>query len=238
MSYCTGCGASIEPTNAFCKHCGAAIPKAAGVPPPPASGEAGPVPYGPDRSAQPRPLETSSPAFAPPTAAPPGPGAYAAPPGPAAYAAPYPGPNPVGPVPGALADWSTRAGGYLLDLALIIAGMIPFFVLGVIAPLFDVLALFAWIGILIYFALQVGQTGQSPGMRVVGIKCVHQQTRQPIGGGLGVVRLLATYLNSLILYIGWLFPLWDAQRQTIADKVMTTVVINVPRQNFSLVPPR
>jgi len=140
-------------------------------------------------------------------------------------------------VAGALADWSTRAGGYLLDVALVIAAMIPFFVLSLVAGAFEVLAFFAWIGVLVYFAMQVGQTGQSPGMRVVGVKCVHQQTGQPIGGGLGVVRLLATYLNSLILYIGWLFPLWDAQRQTLADKVLNTIVINVPRQKFSLAPP-
>ena len=40
------------------------------------------------------------------------------------------------------------------------------------------------------------------------------------------VRQLAHIIDSLICYIGWLFPLWDAKRQTIADKIMSTIVID------------
>jgi hypothetical protein len=36
--------------------------------------------------------------------------------------------------------------------------------------------------------------------------------------------------------VGWLFPLWDAQRQTISDKMLHTVVINVPRDTLTLTP--
>jgi uncharacterized RDD family membrane protein YckC len=72
----------------------------------------------------------------------------------------------------------------------------------------------------------------------MGLKCVSQTTGQTIGAGLGFVRYLATFLNGIICYVGWLFPLWDAQRQTLADKVMTTVVITVPKQSFSLTPPQ
>ena len=32
--------------------------------------------------------------------------------------------------------------------------------------------------------------------------------------------------DSIICYIGWLFPLWDSKRQTLADKIMKTVVID------------
>ena len=31
----------------------------------------------------------------------------------------------------------------------------------------------------------------------------------------------------LICYIGYLFPLWDAKRQTLADKIMTTVCLPI-----------
>jgi uncharacterized RDD family membrane protein YckC len=89
----------------------------------------------------------------------------------------------------------------------------------------------------IYLSVQVGQTGQSPGMRVVGLKCIGMQSGQPIGGGLGFVRSLAHILDSLICYIGWLFPLWDSQRQTLGDKIMNTVVVVVPKQGFSLTAP-
>jgi hypothetical protein len=45
--------------------------------------------------------------------------------------------------------------------------------------------------------------------------------------GMAFVRDLCHIVDSLICYIGYLFPLWDAQRQTLADKIMSTVVIPV-----------
>jgi uncharacterized RDD family membrane protein YckC len=89
----------------------------------------------------------------------------------------------------------------------------------------------------IWFAVQVGQTGASPGMRVIGLRCVAKNTGQPIGGGMGFVRSLAHVADSLICYIGWLFPLWDAEKQTIADKIVGTVVVTAPKQPFSIAPP-
>ena len=44
------------------------------------------------------------------------------------------------------------------------------------------------------------------------------------------MRQLAHIVDSLICYIGWLFPLWDAKRQTIGDKIMGTVVVKDPAQ--------
>ena len=32
-------------------------------------------------------------------------------------------------------------------------------------------------------------------------------------------------LDSLPCYLGYLWPLWDAKRQTFADKIMSTVVV-------------
>jgi uncharacterized RDD family membrane protein YckC len=88
----------------------------------------------------------------------------------------------------------------------------------------------------IFLAVQVGQSGSSPGMRVIGLKCVGQSTGQPLGAGMGVVRAIAHFIDSLICYIGWLFPLWDSNRQTIADKCVSSVVVVVPKQSFSLTP--
>ena len=49
-----------------------------------------------------------------------------------------------------------------------------------------------------------------------------QQTGRPIGGGLAFGRELAHVLDGFF-YIGYLWPLWDAKRQTFADKVCGTV---------------
>jgi uncharacterized RDD family membrane protein YckC len=137
-----------------------------------------------------------------------------------------------------LADWGVRAGGYLIDVAIIAVVLIPLYVLGAaVSYAFIVLGWLAGLGLGIFIAVQVGQGGQSPGMRTVGIKCIHQQTGQTIGAGLAIVRTIAHFVDSLICYVGWLFPLWDRNRQTLADKIMSTVVVRVPPQKFSLTPP-
>jgi uncharacterized RDD family membrane protein YckC len=71
-----------------------------------------------------------------------------------------------------------------------------------------------------------GKTGQSWGRKALGIRLVGEQTGQPIGGWTASVRGFWHFADSLTCYIGWLFPLWDAKRQTIADKIMKTVVVS------------
>ena len=56
-------------------------------------------------------------------------------------------------------------------------------------------------------------------------KVVSEKTGQPIGFGLSIVRQLAHIIDSAICYIGYLFPLWDAKRQTLADKIMSTICL-------------
>jgi hypothetical protein len=56
---------------------------------------------------------------------------------------------------------------------------------------------------------------------------VSEATGQPIGFGMSVVRQLAHVLDGIICYLGFLLPLIDAKRQTIADKVIKTVCVPV-----------
>ena len=39
------------------------------------------------------------------------------------------------------------------------------------------------------------------------------------------MRCLAHFVDSIACYVGWLWPLWDAKKQTFADKIMGTVVV-------------
>jgi uncharacterized RDD family membrane protein YckC len=139
---------------------------------------------------------------------------------------------------GVLADWGPRALGLLIDWAITVVVIIPFLIIGAVIGR-GVIYLADLVGILvaIFLAVQVGQSGQSPGMRAIGLKCIGQATGQPIGAGLAIVRAIAHVVDSLICYVGWLFPLWDKNRQTLSDKIMSTVVIRVPPQKFSLMPP-
>jgi uncharacterized RDD family membrane protein YckC len=72
-----------------------------------------------------------------------------------------------------------------------------------------------------------GTTGSSIGKSVMKFKVVSEKTGQPIGFGMSVVRQLAHFVDAIICYIGFLFPLWDAKRQTLADKIMTTVCLPI-----------
>jgi uncharacterized RDD family membrane protein YckC len=77
------------------------------------------------------------------------------------------------------------------------------------------------------YGYRQGTTGSSLGKSVMKVKVVSETTGEPIGFGMSVVRQLAHIVDAIICYIGFLFPLWDAKRQTLADKIMTTVVLPI-----------
>jgi uncharacterized RDD family membrane protein YckC len=137
-----------------------------------------------------------------------------------------------------LAEWGPRAGAFLIDWLII---FVPSLILDVLASAtkagFFVFLGYVWgIGMWVWFSVQVGRSGNSPGMRVVGLKCVNKNTGQTIGPGMAIVRWLLHILDSLICFIGWFMPLWDSQRQTLSDKIVSTYVYREPAQGFSLTP--
>lgn len=66
--------------------------------------------------------------------------------------------------------------------------------------------------------------GQTIGKEQLGLTLVSESTGQPIGTSKAFVRDIGHILDGFCL-IGHLFPLWDQKRQTLADKILTTVVI-------------
>jgi uncharacterized RDD family membrane protein YckC len=75
------------------------------------------------------------------------------------------------------------------------------------------------------YGYRQGTTGSSIGKSIMKFKVVSEKTGQPIGFGMSVVRQLAHIIDTAICYIGYLFPLWDPKRQTIADKIMSTICL-------------
>lgn len=75
------------------------------------------------------------------------------------------------------------------------------------------------------YGYRQGTTGSSIGKSVLKFKVVSEKTGQPIGFGLSIVRQIAHIVDQVICMIGYLFPLWDSKRQTLADKIMTTVCL-------------
>lgn len=132
--------------------------------------------------------------------------------------------------PSPLAPWGTRAIGFIIDYAPLWIIQLIFFRSSTVATLLSVVG----IGYLVYLGHLDGTTGQTPGKAIMGIRLVNQQG-QLIGSGSGIGRKFVHILDSLVCLLGWFLPLVDSQRQTIADKVMTTFVVEgVEKRQFSV----
>lgn len=123
-----------------------------------------------------------------------------------------------------LATWSKRAVGAIVD-------WVPVAVLGIVGSvlgipwLASVLSLIGVVYGLVNVGYLGGTTGVSLGRRLAGTKLVREETLQPIGAGLGIGRYFLHYIDMAILCVGFLFPLWTAKKQTIADMIVKTIVI-------------
>ncbi|OBI81792.1 hypothetical protein A5663_15685 [Mycobacterium sp. E740] len=93
-----------------------------------------------------------------------------------------------------------------------------------------VTSLLALIYVIWNYGYRQGTTGSSIGKSILKFQVVSEKTGQPIGFGMSVVRQLAHIIDAAICYIGYLFPLWDAKRQTIADKIISTVCLPLQSQ--------
>ena len=139
----------------------------------------------------------------------------------------------VAPTP-AYASWIQRVGAYLID-GIIVA---PFSILASVlgrstdsATGVQSLNVFYFVFTLAALVLtgynrwfQAGKTGQSWGKKALNIRLLSDETGQPIGAGKAFLRDICHFVDGIICYIGFLFPLWDQKRQTLADKIVGTVV--------------
>lgn len=75
--------------------------------------------------------------------------------------------------------------------------------------------------------LRAGRTGQSIGKRVMGTWLVGELDGRPVGALNAFLRDLLHILDG-VAYVGYLWPIWDEQRQTFSDKIMRTAVVRTP----------
>lgn len=171
------------------------------------------------------------PSSAPP---PPPPGGYPPPPPPVgAVAPPPPGPA-IRELPTeSYTPWITRVLAFLIDYALVLVIVAVTAVISIVVPddsivstLVNLLgnavlaAYFVW-----NYGYKQGTTGSSLGKSIMKFKVVSEVTGDPLGFAMSLVRQVAHFVDAIICYVGFLFPLWDSKRQTLADKIMTTVCL-------------
>ncbi|MEO6794553.1 MAG: RDD family protein [Mycobacterium sp.] len=223
-------------------------PSQPGSYPPPSGDYPSPGNYPPPPGNEPSPGNYPPP---PPGNYPPPPPGNFPPPAPGYYPPPAPAGMPVGQLPPqAYTSWLTRVGAYFIDLIpiLVVYG-IPSMIAAstatrecittssgftcAVSPSSGaaVLMMLGWLAALSYgiwnFGYRQGVTGSSIGKSVLKFKVVSEATGQPIGFGMSIVRQLAHIIDDLIFCIGYLFPLWDAKRQTLADKIVATVCLPI-----------
>lgn len=170
----------------------------------------------------------------------------------------YAGPEATGMAPGAAvpiwirpdyAPWIKRVGAYLIDQALALVGSLVFYY-GYILFLLDVSRSQQVSGtagltpMIIGIAMMVlstawniynrylvaGRTGQSLGKRVTHLRLIDETSGQPVGALNAFLRDLMHILDGMA-YVGYLWPLWDEKKQTFADKLMKSIVVEEASQD-------
>lgn len=129
-----------------------------------------------------------------------------------------------------LTPWIKRVAAYLIDS--VIGSVIYFigFVTGKasLVLLFGLLSIVFWVWNRVY---RMGTTGQSIGKSALSIKLIRESDAQVVGPALAFGRDICHIVDAapwfIPVYIGFLWPLWDQKRQTFADKIVHTVVIDV-----------
>jgi uncharacterized RDD family membrane protein YckC len=79
----------------------------------------------------------------------------------------------------------------------------------------------------VYYTYFHGTTGQTPGDAALGIKVLDIETRDVIGYQRAFVRALVAIVSYLVLFLGFLWMLWDPRKQTWHDKAAGTVPVRV-----------
>jgi uncharacterized RDD family membrane protein YckC len=133
---------------------------------------------------------------------------------------PQPG-RPTGPS-GPRAQFWPRLAGLLIDAVILgVANQIIGVIVG--ESLGIVVGLAVSIGYHVYFISS--PSGQTPGMRALSIRAIDQLTGGQIAPGKAVVRWLMSIVSGFVCLVGYLWMLWDPEKQTWHDKVAGTYVV-------------
>ena len=113
----------------------------------------------------------------------------------------------------------------------LVAAIVDSILLGIVQTV--LVALFDNAGSVISFAIAVGYyiylegspSGQTVGKKVLNIRVVDFNSGGPIGYGPAAIRYFARILSAIACLVGYLWMLWDKERQTWHDKLSNSVVV-------------
>jgi Mce-associated membrane protein len=132
------------------------------------------------------------------------------------------------------ASWPARAGAFALDVVLGVAVVAVMTLLGYAARADWTLWVYAGVATLVAAAILVNRwllpsiTGWSLGRSLFSIRVERVPAGVPAGMGRLILRDFAHLLDTLAVFLGWLWPLWDPRHRTFADLLLHTEVRVVP----------
>jgi uncharacterized RDD family membrane protein YckC len=70
-----------------------------------------------------------------------------------------------------------------------------------------------------------GPRGQTPGKSALGIRVISFDSGGSIGYGRAFIRWIGRFVSAVVIYLGYLWMLWDREKQTWHDKFAGSVVV-------------
>jgi uncharacterized RDD family membrane protein YckC len=87
-----------------------------------------------------------------------------------------------------------------------------------------VLGAAALVGVIFYWGTMEGK-GQTLGKKAMSISTIDIDTGAPIGTGRAIGRYFARIISAFVCYLGYLWMLWDNDKQTWHDKMVRSIVV-------------
>ena len=147
-------------------------------------------------------------------------------------------PTEAGPAPGIeFGSPGSRLVGYIVDIIVIGGLILTMAFLAVLTGLFlPVLALVP-IAVsifvpLVYFPYFWQASGQTPGMKMAGVKVVRDRDGGPVTWGAAILRLFGYWISGAVFYIGFIWVLIDKRKRGWFDLIAGTVVIKATVEEY------
>lgn len=152
---------------------------------------------------------------------------------PAGWQAPEPE---AGPAPGvAFAGPGARLVAYIVDAIVISVAVFACVILGVllaiVVPVLGVLSIIVAVLVvpLVYFPYYWAKSGQTPGMKMMGVKVVRDRDGGPVTGGQAILRLVGYWVSGAVFSLGYIWIFIDKRKRGWHDLIAGTVVVEAAR---------
>jgi uncharacterized RDD family membrane protein YckC len=143
----------------------------------------------------------------------------------------YPPPPQTSPASGTAsgprAGFWRRFASVILDGLVLAVIWIPLVIIGAAAHAGWIVILVFPIALFYEIYFHGNRTGQTYGKKWMGIRVVDFSTGGPIGYGRSTIRVIGRYISGVVCYLGYLWMLWDKEKQCWHDKMANDVVVPV-----------